>query len=107
MGMASFTENANQVRKEFTYLKKCFDRLKPEYFKENSSFKEISMGMSGDYKIAIEAGSTMVRIGSMVFGERQCGESAVQKSECFEKYECRNYPILGNTVAVLLRHVSS
>ena len=71
MGMASFTEDTNQVRKEFTYLKECFDRLKSGYFKEDSGFREISMGMSGDYKIAIEAGSTMVRIGSMVFGERK------------------------------------
>ena len=71
MGMASFTDNVSQVRKEFTYLKKCFDKLKAEYFNSNLYFKEISMGMSDDYKIAIEAGSTMVRIGSMVFGERK------------------------------------
>ena len=70
MGMASFTDNTGQVRKEFMYLKKCFDKLKSEYFSENSYFREVSIGMSSDYKIAIEAGSTMVRIGSMVFGER-------------------------------------
>jgi pyridoxal phosphate enzyme (YggS family) len=71
MGMASFTDNVSQVKKEFTYLKECFDKLKAEYFGKNLYFKEISIGMSGDYKIAIEAGSTMVRIGSMVFGERK------------------------------------
>ena len=70
MGMASFTDNVSQIKKEFTYLKKCFDKLKSEYFSENSYFREVSIGMSSDYKIAIEAGSTMVRIGSMVFGER-------------------------------------
>ena len=71
MGMASFTDDVNQVQKEFAYLKECFDKLKAEYFSKNLYFKEISMGMSDDYKIAIEAGSTMVRIGSMVFGERK------------------------------------
>jgi pyridoxal phosphate enzyme (YggS family) len=70
MGMASFTDNVSQVKKEFAYLKECFDKLKAEYFDKNPYFKEISIGMSSDYKIAIEAGSTMVRIGSMVFGER-------------------------------------
>jgi len=71
MGMASFTDNINQVRKEFAYLKECFDKLKTEYFNESSAFNEISMGMSDDYKIAIETGSTMVRIGGMVFGKRK------------------------------------
>ena len=70
MGMASFIDNVNQIRKEFSYLKECFDKLKAGYFCASSYFKEISIGMSGDYKIAIEAGSTMVRIGSLVFGER-------------------------------------
>ena len=70
MGMASFTDNVSQVRKEFAYLKECFDKLKAEYFSNTPYFKEVSTGMSSDYKIAIEAGSTMVRIGSMVFGER-------------------------------------
>lgn len=71
MGMASFTDNTSQVRKEFAYLKQCFDRLKHEYFGTTPHFKEISMGMSGDYKTAIEAGSTMVRIGGKLFGERK------------------------------------
>lgn len=70
MGMATFTDDENQVRKEFSGLKNAFDRLKKEYFSENDYFKEISMGMSGDYKIAVAQGSTMVRIGSTIFGER-------------------------------------
>jgi PLP dependent protein len=74
MGMATFTENGEQVRKEFSYLKKCFDNLKNMHFRENSEFKHISMGMSGDFKIAIEEGSTMVRIGSSIFGEREKNE---------------------------------
>jgi PLP dependent protein len=68
MGMASFTENENQVRTEFSNLAKLFKEIKSEI--NNPVFKEISMGMSGDYKIAIEEGSTMVRIGSALFGSR-------------------------------------
>lgn len=70
MGMATFTEDMNQVRKEFKVLKNIFDFFKKEYFKDNDDFKEISMGMSGDYQIAIEEGSTNVRIGTAIFGER-------------------------------------
>lgn len=70
MGMATFTPDEVQVREEFGNLKKMFNRLKDVYFKDQASFKEISMGMSGDYKIAIEEGSTMVRIGSTIFGGR-------------------------------------
>lgn len=70
MGMATFTDDENRIRKEFAHLKAIFDRLRIEHFSENSDFKEISMGMSGDYLIAIEEGSTMVRIGSTIFGER-------------------------------------
>lgn len=70
MGMATFTDDENQVRNEFKSLKGIFDQLKAKFFSEQGSFKEISMGMSGDYKIAIEEGSTMVRIGSSVFGNR-------------------------------------
>ncbi len=66
MGMATFTENETQVKKEFTTLKEIFYDFKKEY----PIFKDLSMGMSGDYKIAIECGSTMVRIGSSIFGER-------------------------------------
>ena len=66
MGMASFTENKNQIRIEFKNLKKIFDELKIKY----PELKIISMGMSGDYKIAIEEGSNMIRIGSKIFGKR-------------------------------------
>ncbi|NNF33702.1 MAG: YggS family pyridoxal phosphate-dependent enzyme [Saprospiraceae bacterium] len=70
MGMATFTDNLDQVRREFKKLKKAFDTIKEIYFMDDTSFKEISMGMSGDYGIAIEEGSTMVRIGSLLFGAR-------------------------------------
>lgn len=70
MGMASFSENEALVRGEFNYLKELFNKIKSSYFSENSSFKELSMGMSGDYKIAVSEGSTIVRIGSLIFGER-------------------------------------
>lgn len=66
MGMATFTEDESQVKKEFQYLKSVFDQFKKDY----PNFKELSMGMSGDYKIAVACGSTMVRIGSSIFGER-------------------------------------
>ena len=68
MGMATFTSNMEQVRNEFRTLKNIFDFFKKKYFDDN--FKEISMGMSGDYKIAIEEGSTNVRIGTAIFGGR-------------------------------------
>lgn len=70
MGMATFTENMEQVRSEFSYLKTVFDELKTKFFADQPHFKEISMGMSGDYRIAVEEGSTMVRIGSLLFGKR-------------------------------------
>ncbi len=70
MGMATYTDDENQVRREFQQLKNIFDQLKAEFFAEQDSFSEISMGMSGDYQLAVEAGSTMVRIGSTIFGER-------------------------------------
>lgn len=70
MGMATYTEDKNQVRQEFQQLQNIFDELKTNYFAEQADFKEISMGMSGDYPIAIEEGSTMVRIGSLLFGAR-------------------------------------
>lgn len=66
MGMATFTDDKNQIKKEFLHLKSIFDRIKVE----NSAIKTLSMGMSGDYQLAIECGSTMVRIGSSIFGER-------------------------------------
>ncbi len=70
MGMATFTDDENQVRKEFKTLKSIFDKLKEKYFKSDDDFSEISMGMSNDYIIGIEEGSTMVRIGTALFGER-------------------------------------
>lgn len=69
MGMASYSDNQEIVRSEFTNLKNIFEYVKP-YQLENCSFEILSMGMSGDYKIAIECGSTMVRIGSSIFGTR-------------------------------------
>lgn len=70
MGMATFTDNLQQIRNEFKNLKSIFNNLKLHYFMNNPEFKEISMGMSDDYIIAIEEGSTMVRIGSLLFGKR-------------------------------------
>ena len=70
MGMATFTPDENQVRDEFNYLKAVFEKLKAQFFTGQAEFKELSMGMSDDYKIAIEEGSTMVRIGTSIFGER-------------------------------------
>ncbi|MEZ4916154.1 MAG: YggS family pyridoxal phosphate-dependent enzyme [Chitinophagales bacterium] len=66
MGMASFTDNQNQIRKEFEQLKSIFEMLKKEYLKEDN-FSILSMGMSSDYKIALEEGSTLVRVGSALF----------------------------------------
>ena len=70
MGMATFTDDVVQVRNEFKNLKDIFDTLKESYFGDKDSFKEISMGMSDDYPIAIEEGTTMVRVGSKIFGAR-------------------------------------
>lgn len=70
MGMASFTEDEEQVRKEFKMLKSVFDDIKEKYFQSDDSFSEISIGMTNDYEIAIEEGSTMLRIGTALFGER-------------------------------------
>ncbi len=70
MGMASFTDNTNIVRTEFHSLTTTFNRVKETYFNGIPSFKVLSMGMSGDYTLAIEEGSTMVRIGSSIFGAR-------------------------------------
>ena len=70
MGMATFTENTSQVADEFRALNNFFLTLQGHFFKFNPTFDTVSMGMSGDYAIAIEEGSTMVRIGSSIFGER-------------------------------------
>lgn len=71
MGIATYTEDEEQVRMEFCHLHEIFNRLKEKYFAAEDSFAELSMGMSGDYQMAIGAGSTMVRIGSSIFGERE------------------------------------
>lgn len=70
MGMATNTDDMVQVRKEFKHLKDIFTILKSKYFADCEWFKEISMGMSHDYPIAIEEGATLVRVGSKIFGER-------------------------------------
>ena len=70
MGMATFTSDTDQVRREFRGLRDLFGRLKSSVLPDNVRMKELSMGMSGDYQIAIEEGSTMVRIGSAIFGVR-------------------------------------
>jgi pyridoxal phosphate enzyme (YggS family) len=70
MGMASFTDNQVQIQKEFASLKQFFEYCKKTYQDFNITFSELSMGMSGDYQLAIQEGSTMIRIGSSLFGER-------------------------------------
>lgn len=75
MGMATFTDNMEQVRMEFRFLKNLFNEVKQTYFKNHPWFNELSMGMSSDYRIAIEEGSTMVRIGSNIFGHRSYTET--------------------------------
>lgn len=70
MGMATNTEDEAQIKREFSTLSAFFQEVKETYFREVSSFKEISMGMSDDYPIAIEEGSTLIRIGSRIFGAR-------------------------------------
>ena len=70
MGMATFTDDEVEIRNEFKHLKAIFDTLKNEYFADHLQFKEISMGMSEDYPIAIEEGATMIRVGSKIFGAR-------------------------------------
>lgn len=70
MGMASFTDNEKQIRHEFATLHQTFNRIKQDFFATDSSFSELSMGMSDDYPLAIEEGSTLVRVGSRIFGNR-------------------------------------
>lgn len=70
MGMATFTFDKEQIRNEFKVLKNVFSKVKNNYFSDVDYFSEISMGMSDDYLIAIEEGSTMIRIGSSIFGKR-------------------------------------
>jgi pyridoxal phosphate enzyme (YggS family) len=70
MGMATYTEDMEKVRSEFRYLREVFSRVKNAYFAGSDTFRQISMGMSGDYEIAIEEGSTMIRVGTVIFGAR-------------------------------------
>ena len=70
MGMATFTDDTEQVREEFRNLENFYQVINSHFFKFNGGFKHISMGMSGDYPIAIEEGSTIVRVGSAIFGPR-------------------------------------
>jgi pyridoxal phosphate enzyme (YggS family) len=70
MTMASNTDNMEQVKGEFADVKRLFDSVKQQWFASSDSFRELSMGMSHDFKLAVEAGSTMVRVGSLIFGER-------------------------------------
>lgn len=71
MGMATFTEDAGQVRKEFQTLHGIFLELQEQFFQDAPHFREISMGMSDDYPIALEEGSTLLRVGSLLFGKRE------------------------------------
>jgi pyridoxal phosphate enzyme (YggS family) len=70
MGMATFTDDKEQVGKEFETLTAYFKTVQQDFFADNESFKEVSMGMSGDYEIALDKGSTLVRVGSLLFGAR-------------------------------------
>lgn len=70
MGMASFTKDQHKIKGEFSELVRIFTMLKKQFFTNSASFKEMSMGMSGDFKIAIEEGSTMLRLGTIIFGVR-------------------------------------
>lgn len=72
MGMATFTDDTAQIEKEFNFLKSTFDKL-AEIKSSNCNLEIISMGMSGDYPLAIECGSTMIRVGSLIFGARNYG----------------------------------
>lgn len=69
MGMATFTDDQEQIKKEFTYLKHTFDDLKVQET-DNCKLHTLSMGMSGDYQLAIDCGSNMIRVGSSIFGAR-------------------------------------
>ena len=70
MGMATYTENTDQIRKEFQYLRELFLKIQQKKTPDNINMKELSMGMTSDYRIAMEYGSTMVRIGTAIFGSR-------------------------------------
>jgi len=74
MGMASLTEDKGRIRKDFQTLKSIFDQARDSYFLFDDHFHTLSMGMSGDYDIALEEGSNMVRIGSLIFGNREAAD---------------------------------
>jgi PLP dependent protein len=74
MGMATYTSDERQIREEFLQLARYFQEIKARYFAGIDSFRELSMGMSGDYELALKAGSTIVRIGTLIFGERNYNE---------------------------------
>ena len=70
MGMATFTDDTNEIEREFKLLKQLFDDMRDRYAASFHSFNELSMGMSEDYPIAIENGSTLIRVGTKIFGPR-------------------------------------
>ncbi|MDM8001996.1 MAG: YggS family pyridoxal phosphate-dependent enzyme [Bacteroidota bacterium] len=70
MGMATFTDDTEQVRAEFRTLTGIFRKMRDDHFSESAHFREISMGMSGDWRVAVDEGSTMIRVGTLIFGER-------------------------------------
>ena len=70
MGMATYTDDLEKIRSEFRSLREVFSRVKNAYFAGSDHFRQISMGMSGDYEVAIEEGSTMIRVGTVIFGVR-------------------------------------
>lgn len=70
MGMATYTSDTEKIKSEFAYLSECYKSLKENFFRSDPPFKEISMGMSGDFELAVKEGSTIVRIGSLIFGNR-------------------------------------
>ena len=71
MGMATFTDDETAVRREFVKLQTYFKKVKKHFFADSPQFKEVSMGMSSDYSIAVDEGSTLIRVGSKIFGERE------------------------------------
>jgi PLP dependent protein len=70
MGMATYTDDQEMICREFQFLRNCYSQLKRDFFSNDENFKEISMGMSGDYLSAVKEGSTMIRVGTVIFGER-------------------------------------
>jgi pyridoxal phosphate enzyme (YggS family) len=70
MGIATYSDDEDLIYQEFSHIQKLFTTLKEDYFRNDPAFSELSIGMSGDYKIAIRSGSTMIRIGSLIFGQR-------------------------------------